>query len=207
MGMRLSVKIKFGPKDEYSFQCNLVGLKESQFLLLDLNQKTVEDLITRKTNNVAVIVRGITNTGLGHIIAFKSQIISITSRPTWLMFIRLPYSFETKPIRSSKRFKLTSSVTVTHDELETQGTILDLSASGCGVFLSKEIELNKDSTLSITPELEHFPEQNAHCKVANVKRYNGGILAGLKFDNEITIDDQLKLEILELSLSDTDSKF
>ncbi|MDV7103446.1 PilZ domain-containing protein [Vibrio sp. TH_r3] len=202
MGMRLSVTIKFGPKDEYSFQCNLIGLKDNQFLLLDLNQKTIEDLITRKTSNVSIIVRGITDTELAHIIAFKSQIISITSRPTWLMFIRLPYSFETKPIRSNKRFRLTSPVVVTHNEAEIKGAIVDLSVSGCGVYFSDELELEKESSVSISPELEHFPTKTTVCKVVNVKRFNGGILAGLKFDKDISMNDKLKLEILELGLSD-----
>lgn len=199
-GMRLSVTIKFGPKDEYNLQCGLIGLKENQFLLLDMSQKSVEDLITRRTNNVSVIVRGITDTDLGHIIAFKSKIITITSRPTWLMFIRLPYHFESKPIRSSKRFKLNTPIAVTYGEVTEKGILRDLSASGCGIFFKKPLEIDKQQAVVIKPELKHFPESVPECEVVNVRKTSTSTFVGIKFSTDISIEDQLKFEVLELSL-------
>lgn len=198
-GMRLSVTIKFGPNDEYNLQCNLVGVKENQFMLLDMNQKAVEDLITRKTSNVAVVVRGITDTELGHIIAFKTKIITIISRPTWLMFIRIPYNFESKPIRGNKRFKLNIPVVVSHQDIQVDGTLRDLSASGCGIYLNKTLEITKESVVTITPQLTHFPKDIPPCHIVNIRRHAGGLLIGIKFEKIVDIKDDLKYEILELS--------
>ncbi|MFC1235359.1 PilZ domain-containing protein [Vibrio sp. F74] len=198
-GMRLSVTIKFGPNDEYNLQCNLVGVKENQFMLLDMNQKAVEDLITRKTSNVAVVIRGITDTELGHIIAFKTKIITIISRPTWLIFIRIPYSFESKPIRENKRFKLNIPVAVTHHDTQVNGTLRDLSASGCGIYLNKTLDITKESIVTIIPQLTHFPKDIPPCHIVNIRRHAGGLLIGIRFEKTIDIKNDLKYEILELS--------
>ncbi len=199
-GMKLSVTIKFGPRDEYTFQSNLVGMKDNQFLLIDMNQKTIEDLITKKVNNIGVVVRGITNTELGDIIAFKSQIITLVSRPTWLMFIKLPYKFETKPIRANKRFKLSLPITVLHDEQEYSAVLQDFSSSGCGVFFEQAVELEKDMHVTIKPQLEHFPKQSPDCHIVNIRKLNDGQFIGIKYDKEIELVDNLKFEILEHSM-------
>ncbi|MDB1126180.1 PilZ domain-containing protein [Vibrio algarum] len=198
-GMRLTVTIKFGPKDEYNLQCNLIGIKENQFMLLDMSQKAVEDLITRKTSNVSAVVRGITDTDLGHIIAFKTKIITVISRPTWLMFVRLPYNFESKPIREHKRFKLDIPITLEHKETKSTGTLRDLSASGCGIYLQEALPLEKNSIVTISPKLEHFPKDIPQCSVVNCRRQNGGLLIGIKFEEAIEIQNDLKYEILDLS--------
>jgi c-di-GMP-binding flagellar brake protein YcgR len=200
-GMRLSVTIKFGPKDEYNLQSNLIGLKENQFLILDLGQKSVEDLITRKTSNVGVVIRGIKDTGFGHIIAFKSNIIAVTSRPTWLMFVRIPYNFETKPIRANQRFKLNQPLIVTENDNKHNALLMDLSTSGCGIYFDQAVGFKKESEIIIAPKLKHFPEQIPRCKVASIKRFNGGFLVGIKFEDEIKIEDELKYEILDLTLN------
>lgn len=196
-GMRLSAVIRFGPKDEYSFQCNLIGIKLGKFILLDLRQKTVEDLITRKTSNVPIIIRGITNTELGHILAFESQVITITSRPTWLMFIQLPRNYETKPVRSDKRLKLTCSSLVTHSDVTYKGTLCDLSISGCGIYFDVPIKLEKESQVVFEPSLESFQPTKCNCQVVNVKKFRDGHFVGLKFVTPIEISDDLEYEVLQ----------
>lgn len=196
-GMKLSVILKFGPRDEYTLHSTLIGMKDNQFILLDLSPKAVEDLITRKTNNVNVVIRGITDTELGEIIAFKSQIITVVSRPTWLMFIKLPYNFETKPIRANKRFKLSLPTEVFYEENKYNATIQDLSSSGCGLLFSNAVDLAKGMEVTIKPSLEHFPETSPVCSIVNVRKLNEGVFVGIKFDQEIELVDNLKYEILE----------
>lgn len=199
--MRLSVTIKFGPKDEYNLQCNLIGMKENQFLLLDLNQKSVEDLITRKTNNIGVVIRGITDTQLGHIIAFKSKIITVTSRPTWLMFIRLPYNFESKPIRTDMRYKINVPTQVNFNDNSVKATLCDLSKSGCGIHFNSAVEIEKESSLTIKPSLEHFPDTIPECEVVNTRRLTNGTFVGVRFAEHIAIEDDFRYEVLELAMN------
>lgn len=196
-GMRLTIIIKFGPNDEYTLQSNLIGMKDKQFLLLDISPKAIEDLITRKTNNVNVIIRGITDTELGDIIAFKSQIISLVSRPTWLLFIKFPTHFETKPIRANKRFKLNIPVEVYHKEEMYKAILSDFSSSGCGILFDKSVSLEKGTEVTIKPSLNSFPETSPVCHLVNVKKVPNGLFVGIRFDNELELVDELKYEILE----------
>ncbi|MDG3085220.1 PilZ domain-containing protein [Vibrio hannami] len=199
-GMKLAAVIKFGPKDDYSFQCNLVGLKEGQFLILDLPAKTVEDLITRKTNNARIVIRGVTDTELGDIIAFKTEIITVTSRPTWLMYLKLPYSFESKPIRSNKRIKVNLPITIDHADEEHKATLRDLSMSGCGIVVKKSIDIAKDEEININTYFEHYPEESPKCIVANFRKYANQTFLGIKFDPELKMSDSLKYEIIDKAI-------
>ncbi len=199
-GMHLSVTVLFSSKDKCKLPCHLIGIKDKQFLLLDINQKSVESLITRKTNDVDIIVRGVADTDLGHIIAFKSQIITVTSRPAWLMFIQFPYHFETKPIRINKRFKLNVPVIVGHNGRETRAVLQDLSASGCGIHFDHTTELSKESQITIKPELEYFPQSTPVCHIVNIRKHSSGTFVGIKFETDINIEGKFKYEVLEQSL-------
>lgn len=196
-GMKLAAVIKFGPKDDYSFQCNLVGIKEGQFIILDLPSKAVEDLITRKTSNARIVIRGITDTDMGDIIAFKTEIITVTSRPTWLMYLKLPYSFESKPIRSNKRIKMNLPVSVTHGELEYKAKLRDFSMSGCGLFIKKAMEISKDDEIVINTYFDHYPEDSPKCVVVNCRKYADQTFLGIKFEPELRMSDKLKYEIID----------
>lgn len=196
-GMKLSVAIKYGPDDEYSLHTHLIGIREHQFLILDLTGKSVEDLITRRTKNVPVVIRGICDTDLGHIMAFKSEIITITSRPVWLMFVKLPYEFETIAIRSNKRFKLDLPVIIKHNGDEHKARLKDLSVSGCGISIADTITIEKEASLEIQPRLKHFPEHCPPCKVVNLRKHNQETLLGVKFEKEIDFSEPLKFEIAD----------
>ncbi|WP_375749751.1 PilZ domain-containing protein [Vibrio sp. HN007] len=199
-GMKLAAVIKFGPKDDYAFQCNLVGIKEGQFIILDLPSKAVEDLITRKTSNARIVVRGVTDTELGDIIAFKTEIITVSSRPTWLMYLKLPYSFESKPIRSNKRIKMNLPVKVTHEELEYKATLRDLSMSGCGLVVNKALNISKDDEVAINTFLENYPEESPKCIVVNYRKYTNQTFLGIKFEPELKMSDKLKYEIIDKAI-------
>lgn len=196
-GMKLSVTIKYAPDDEYVLHANLLGIREHQFLILDLPNKNLEDLVTRRSSNVPVVIRGVSDTELGHIIAFKTEMLTITSRPVWLMFIKLPYNFESIAIRSNKRFKLELPVKVIHNGDEYKATLKDLSISGCGISFSDTIEIEKESLIEIKPKLDNFPQHCPVCKVVNLKKQNQATIIGVEFDNDIDLTGPLKFEIAD----------
>jgi c-di-GMP-binding flagellar brake protein YcgR len=200
-GMPLSVTIEYAPDDKYILQAHLIGIREQQFLILDLPNKNLEDLVTRRSSSVPVVIRGISDTDLGHIIAFKAEMITITARPVWLMFIKLPYDFETIAIRSNKRFKLDLPVKIKHNGDVYKGTLKDLSVSGCGISVKDSTKLEKESVIEIFPKLDNFPQQPPECKVVNLKKQNNGTLIGVEFDNEISLTEPLKFEIADLIIA------
>ncbi|WED24225.1 flagellar brake protein [Vibrio sp. JC009] len=199
-GMKLSVVIKFGQKDEYSLHSHLVGIKEGQFLILDMPPKAVEDLITRRTTNVRVVVRGITDTEYGDIIAFSSEIITVSSRPTWLMYIKLPYDFETKAIRENRRIKVNLPVNLTYDSEEYKATLRDISVSGCGVFLKKPLDIKKDDKVILETNLEHFPGKSIECIIVNFRKYTNDTFLGIRFEPELEMTEGFRHELFDKAI-------
>lgn len=74
-GMKVSAEIHFGPEDTYAFHTTLIGHKIEQYIVLDLPLKAHQALVMRKLKNVAIVLRGMCDTELGHILAFQSSIL------------------------------------------------------------------------------------------------------------------------------------
>jgi hypothetical protein len=85
--MKLSTVIEFGPKNSYTFTSSFIGLKENSYLIFELSVKAMEDLVTSKVNGMPVVLRGVTDTQEGHIIAFRSRIMGVKTVGSWLIFL------------------------------------------------------------------------------------------------------------------------
>ena len=197
IGMRLSVVFQFGPNDQYSTQCSFIGMKDNQFLIFELGAKTMEDLITRRTNNAYVVLKGIADTEYGHIFAFQSQVIGIKNLVSWLMFVRFPRSVETKVIRKDRRYKVDLKTEVTYQEQKLTTMIQDLSVSGCGLYFDQHVEMESGDEVTIASPLDFIPEPYPKCIVANCRRDGSGTAVGINFDRPIKVNDKLRLEIFK----------
>lgn len=81
-GMKLSTNFEFGPKDQYTYSTTYLGMKENAYLILDIPMRLLEEQVMRKLPNADIIVRGVSDTELGHVIAFKSSVLTTTVRPS-----------------------------------------------------------------------------------------------------------------------------
>lgn len=81
-GMKLSINFEFGPKDKFSYSTVYLGIKENSYLILDIPMRLLEDQVMRKLHNADVIVRGVSDTELGHVLAFKSSVLMTAVRPS-----------------------------------------------------------------------------------------------------------------------------
>lgn len=198
-GMRVSVTFDFGINDQYSFSTSYIGAKPGQYLIIELPVKVKEALIMRQMKNVDVVIRAITNTKLGHIVALKSSVANVISQPAHLVFVRMPSHFASKPIREHERFYIESPVEITANNVSYSGKMLDISASGCAIYLSGENELSTSSVIDISSELdEHLPDDLKY-SIVKITRENGGHRLGIRFNTPIELDDKRKRHLLELS--------
>lgn len=203
-GMKISATIQFAEQDCITFATTLVGFKATQFLLLDMPIKTYESLVMRKLSNVPIVIRGMSDTELGHIIAFRSSIYQATSTPFNLLFIRFPKQFAKKTIREHERYKISLPVTLTeksdHFDKHFNGTLVDFSVSGCGIFIKGENELQLNHAIIISSTLDPWLPQDLTSHVVSIRRRDKGHLIGIKFSSMINMTDELRAQILSLSL-------
>lgn len=201
-GMKISATIQFGPDDNLTFATTLIGYKAEQFILLDITLKAQEQLVMRKLNNVQIIVRGISDTELGHVVAFSTSIMQAITVPSALLFLRLPTHFVTKTIREHERYKLSLPVVLTeyteqHGERKFDGQLVDLSISGCGIFIGGENELNIKNRVSFSSDLDTFLPDGLAGHIAGIRRQAQGHLIGVQFKQPIQLSDELKMSLFE----------
>jgi c-di-GMP-binding flagellar brake protein YcgR len=197
IGMKLSGVINFGPKEEYSFHCTFIGMKERQFLIFELSAKSMEELITRRTNNVDVVIKGVADTEFGHIFAFRSQIIGIKSLVGWLMFVRYPTYTEIRKIRDNKRYKVAIDARLKLEQQTVAAQIVNLSVSGCGLLVPDGVMIEAGTEVSIVPAIKHMPDTIPKCTVVNNHKEPDGTVLGIAFDSPVDVTEELKLEVLE----------
>ncbi|NOI67839.1 PilZ domain-containing protein [Vibrio sp. 99-8-1] len=196
-GMRLSAVISFGPKDQYTVGCQFVGLKENNFLIFELNNRSMEELVVRKVNNVSVVVRGMADTEEGHVIAFKSRIAGIKLFGTWLMFVNYPVAVESKPIRENRRFKVHIGASAKIGKKNYRAELLDISISGCALLIKEPLEVEIGTEIAVDPEIEHLQNVHPKCSVVNFRKQLDGVVLGIEFDHYLDISDELRLEVLQ----------
>lgn len=196
-GMRLSGNIAFMAEEYYAFQCKFIGLKEDNYLIFELSSKVMEDLITRKTTGLDIVVRGFSDTDVGHVIAFKSRIMSIKTIGSWLLFIQYPNQIESKPIRTNKRFKVDIPADIYVNNRRYAARFIDVSVSGCALFIKEDkIDIEIGNEMIIEPEMTHIPKPYPKSTVVNMRRHEGGLIVGVALEKKVVMNDDLKLEVL-----------
>lgn len=196
-GMRLNATFEFGPQDTMTLPAFFIGLKKSQYLLIEVTDK--DDFVLRKLENVDVILRGIADTDLGHVVAFKTSVLSVATKPDFLLFLRFPATLVTKPIREHQRYKIDLSGTINHDGNLYEGKMSDFSISGCGFITLVEPEFHKGQVVKVESTLNRFLSANNPAKIANIRKMANGWSVGIKYEKPVLLSKELKRELLELS--------
>ncbi|WP_394249858.1 PilZ domain-containing protein [Vibrio profundi] len=196
-GTRVSAALQFGPDDSVSISATYVGIKHESYLLLDLSKLVVESLVLRKLENVDIIIRAITDTELGHIIAFKTSIICQISKPTHILFLRPPTNIATKPVREHERYKIDLECQLVSQSITYEGKLVDFSISGCGIYVTEDPDLNSKSKIEIHSKLNDLLPADIHYQVVRVTKKKGGWVVGIRYEQSIEMCQDLKREVLE----------
>ncbi|MDF2155334.1 PilZ domain-containing protein [Vibrio sp. CAU 1672] len=200
-GIKLSVCFEFNSTDKYTYTSTYLGLKENAYLILDIPIRLLEELALRQLNNADVIIRGVADTELGHVIAFKTSVLMHIVKPSPLLFVRIPNNFATKPIREYGRYKLDQPCQIDHQNNIYEGTLVDFSLSGCGIATQIEPEFKVGAEVIITSPLDNDIGKDNQCKVANIKKMTKGWIIGIQFSHPIEMKEELKHNLIELSFA------
>ncbi|QLK49045.1 flagellar brake protein [Vibrio owensii] len=200
-GMRLSINFEFGQDEKYIYAATYLGLKENAYIILDIPTRLLEEQALRKLSNVDVIIRGVSDTDLGHVVAFKTSVLMNLVRPSPLLFIRIPATFATKPVREHERYKLQLDCAIDHMSNKYDGCLVDFSLSGCGISTLIEPEFAVGDRITIESPLSGYIDEDNRCSIANIKKLQKGWIVGVKFAEPLDMTEALKNELLEQSFS------
>ncbi len=197
-GMKLLVKLAFDATDTFGFSANLVGFKQDEYLIIDIPVKTQEALMIRKINNVSAAVHGLSDRKLGDIIAFNTSVLTSIYQPNYLLFLRFPKHFVSKPLRAHERYKLSLPAQIGVNTVNYPATMRDFSASGCALFVGGENELKCQTIVNIDSELSSYLPAELRYQIVSIQKQPQGHLIGIQFDNPITISEGLKRQLVFL---------
>lgn len=196
-GMKLSVVLEFGPKDSFSFTSMYIGGKADLYMIIDFPNKAKEKLIMRKVNNTRIVIRGVSDTKDGDIVAFQSTTLALISKPTGLLFLRAPQHFARKPIREHERYKLNLTATVSNDGESYSATLVDFSVSGCALLIKEQCSLAEKLPLQIASDLDDFLKDKLEDQIISIVKSKKGTKVGIKFADEISLNEKLRAKLLE----------
>ncbi|BDR15784.1 flagellar brake protein [Vibrio sp. STUT-A11] len=196
-GTKLSIEMELGPQKSSSYSTTYLGCKENAYLIIDIPTRLVEDHAIRRLNNADVVIRGVSDTELGHVVAFKSSVLMHIVHPSPLLFVRLPKTFATKPVREFERYKLKMGCTIDHKGNLYTGSLIDFSLAGIGITTLIEPEFQVGDNVTIASALSVYVGKDNDCLIANIKKLTKGWIIGIKFEKPIAMTDQLKISLLE----------
>nr|WP_284676476.1 PilZ domain-containing protein [Vibrio sinus] len=195
--MKLSVVLEFGPKDSFSFSSQYIGGKANLYLIIDFPAKVKERLIMRKVNNTRIVIRGVSDTKDGDIIAFQSSTLALINNPTGLLFIRSPQHFARKPIREHERYKIDVDATIDFAGQKFSAHFVDFSVSGCALLIKDPNELEEKHKVTVISELDELCQSEFSGQVTSVAKSKVGTKIGIRFNEEIELNDKLRSKLLE----------
>ncbi|MDC0609449.1 flagellar brake protein [Vibrio sp.] len=196
-GTKVFITLEFGESETYNFQSQLIGYKNHQCIIIDYPKRVLQDLIIRKLRNIRATVRAKSNSELGHVIAFRTNILDISTQPFPMIFLKMPHDYMSKAIREHHRFKFSVPVEVHENERCHKGRLIDFSVSGCGVLMDMPSFIEQGDEVEIKMAL--IGENNSHFtgKVINIIPHKSNCVLGVSFDDVMPFDTDLKSALFE----------
>ncbi|GAL36370.1 hypothetical protein JCM19240_1814 [Vibrio maritimus] len=177
----------------------LLGYKVDEFIVVDTSGLT--SAVQQQINDDEFVVRGLSDTSFGHVIAFRCRALSSSELPCSHLFLSSPTEFVSKPIREHSRYKLSMPCTVSYGQSSIEGKIVDFSLAGCGVYLEQAHDFCKGLDVKVESALNQFLPAGMVCEVVTVRKQGRGSLLGIQFNQQVLMSNRLKTTLAELSLA------
>ncbi len=158
-GMVLDIQVK-SPTAAKRVRTEFVGMDGTRCIILRYPDEgkwgNLKDAIYADNS---MIVRFILEDETGEVIAFKSRILLVATKPTQLVFVTFPMAIQNQGLRSDKRTSTRTPVELSDGENGAplfDALVLDISASGCRVGVKRSVQggvklTGKHLLLSIRP--------------------------------------------------------
>ncbi|WP_117234128.1 PilZ domain-containing protein [Vibrio maerlii] len=198
-GAAVSITLEANGSAKYNFSAIYIGNKPTKYVVFELTQQAMDKITETESASVNIIVRAISDTEYGHVIAFKCNVIQAISAPALQVFMSAPTSIASKPIREHERYKLNLNAAVRLREHYLQGYMIDFSVSGCGLLLNDTGVLEIGNEVSIDSELNRMLPSDLVSRVVSIRKQATGFIVGIQFESPILLTHDLKRELLEQS--------
>ncbi|WP_088328721.1 flagellar brake protein [Lacimicrobium sp. SS2-24] len=205
-GMSLDVQVK-SPTAAKRVRTEFVGMDGTRCIILRYPDESkwgsLKDAIYADNS---LIVRFILEDETGEVIAFKSNIILVATRPVPLIFLSFPTAIQNQGLRSEKRTSTRTPVqlaTIETDKPFLKAMILDISSKGCRIGIKKEQLGNlklvgKQLMLKIPGNND--TEYAVKGKVVNNKSDDVSTFYGIQFVEGENDPDKLNTLLAEISI-------
>ena len=150
----------------------------------------------------SMVVRYILEDETGEIVAFKVKITLVLSKPGNYVFTTFPLSLQSHELRSEQRSQTQVPVSVSDAQFDThlaQGTLMDLSNSGCRIGVDKKTQDNAISTkqkIKIAIKLADGTAKSLTGTVMNVRSDGVKNYYGIKFEESESAVEALLTQLL-----------
>lgn len=136
----------------------------------------------------AMIVRFILEDETGEVVAFKSKIVFIVTKPVHMIFVQFPSAVQSQGLRSEKRAQLRIPVTVVgakSGEILALATLMDISNGGCKVgALRNKTKKIEEKDIEIKLNNQDGSTTDLLGTIMNVKPDEMYFYYGIKFSTE-----------------------
>jgi len=170
-----------------------VGLLEDQFIILNYPSATrLPKAADYLLDGVTVVVRALIEGDGGQIIAFRQPLLTISFRPTRLLFISYPKQVQLFSLRSQTRIPtlLSAQLKLPNGQMFS-GLIKDISLTGVmfEITSTQPIENLKDTQCSVIIVNNNKKKNNFEGIIRSVKLHSSGARCGIKLSAN---KDQMK---------------
>ncbi len=128
----------------------MVGIVPGEYLLFQLPEKFTTKA-AKSTAFSADTIINVRSLSRGTAFGFNSTILGTSTTPDTLLFVKYPYKIQQQTIRKNQRVKCLLPATLTKNTMTINGTIADLSASGCH-FQTQKSKLSAEEIKIIKSE-------------------------------------------------------
>ena len=132
------------PTASKRIKTEFVGLLSERFIILNFpTPKRLSNADEYLKDGVVVIVRAVLESGGGQVIAFRQQVMSVSSHPARLLYLHFPKQVQLFSLRSQTRIPtLIPAKMVLDSERQLEGVIKDISLTGV-MFESKSEDVSE----------------------------------------------------------------
>ncbi len=201
LGMDIVVELAGTSRTKFK----LVGALDNQYLILKLPQQALKNAAVNYKPDIQLVARYLYK---GRIFGFRSTILVLSSVPDKLIYIAYPKIIDERNVRKKPRIVCLLPAKLVCDDKQFNGTIIDISASGCS-WRSSEItyerrqELVFDGPQSLSINFPGISEPvTLTCVDKNTKQESELMCIGLAFIEINEVDYRVLEDYLHLGFID-----
>jgi len=161
-----------------------IGLLDKRFVILNYpNAKRFPAASDYLYDGEMVVVRALIEGSGGQVIAFRQQLMSVSSHPVRLLFINFPNQVELFDLRSQTRIPtLLSAKLKLSDDRILDGVIKDISLTGIKFDLKDKAQAEniKGMQCSIILDSSNRQAKDFKGEICSVKEHAQGVYCGIK---------------------------